>query len=162
MGGVIAPRVAARHPGRIDRIVLSATRAWFADAGGFEDRAQEFDTLSREDRGRARAAAMAAPGAAPEVLARLAAIADEVTREGFLGGVAVLRQADNRALLQTLRIPALVLCGAADRIAPPERAGEIAGLLPDARLTRFEGAGHAAYAEVPEAYNARLAAFLAE
>ena len=49
-----------------------------------------------------------------------------------------------------------------DGIAPPERGEEIAALLADVRMTCFDGAGHAAYAEKPEEYNARLAEFLAE
>ncbi len=162
MGGVIAPRVAARHPGRIERLILSATRASFAGPSGFDDRQHEFDTLSDAERGRSRAAAMAAPGAAPEVLARLAGIAAEVTREAFRGGAALLARADNRDTLKALDMPALVVCGAADRIAPPERAEEIARLLPSARLARIEGAGHAAYAEAPAHYNRLLADFLAE
>ena len=162
MGGIIAPRVASRHPGRIERLVLSGTRAGFVGAFGWEERLREFDTLTPEERGRTRAAGMAAPGASAEVLARLATIAGEVTREAFAGGVAVLNGTDNRGILQALELPALVLCGRQDGIAPPERGEEIAGLLRDVRITHFEGAGHAAYAEKPDAYNARLAEFLAE
>ena len=162
MGGIIAPRVASRHAGRIDRIVLSGTRAGFVGALGFEERQREFDTLTPEERGRTRAATMAAPGARPEVLARLATIAGEVTREAFAGGVAVLNGTDNRDILKALDIPALVLCGNQDGIAPPERGEEIAALLADVRMTCFAGAGHAAYAEKPEEYNAQLAKFLAE
>ena len=162
MGGIVAPRVASRHAGRIDRIVLSGTRAGFVGALGFEERQREFDTLTPEERGRTRAASMAAPGAAPDVLARLAGIAGEVTREAFAGGVAVLDRTDNRDILKSLDIPALVLCGMQDGIAPPERGEEIAALLADVRMTCFDGTGHAAYAETPDEYNARLAEFLAE
>ena len=162
MGGIIAPRVASRHPGRIVKLVLSGTRAGFVGALGFEERQREFDTLTPEERGRIRAATMAAPGASAEVLARLAGIAGEVTREAFAGGVAVLEGTDNRAILQGLRMPALVLCGKQDGIAPSERGEEIASLLADVRITHFDGAGHAAYVEKPDEYNARLAEFLAE
>ena len=162
MGGIIAPRVASRHPGRIEKLILSGTRAGFVGALGWEERQREFDTLTPEERGGTRAAGMAAPGASAEVLARLALIAGEVTREAFAGGVAVLNGTDNRDILKALDLPALVLCGKEDGIAPPERGEEIAGLLRDARITHFEGAGHAAYAEKPDAYNARLAEFLTE
>ncbi len=162
MGGIVAPRVAARHAGRIGKLVLSGTRTGFVGALGFEERQREFDTLSPEERGRVRAATMAAPGASPDVLARLAVIAGEVTREAFAGGVSVLEGTDNRAILQALDIPALVLCGMQDGIAPPERGEEIAALLADVRMTCFDGAGHAAYAEKPDEYNVRLTKFLAE
>lgn len=162
MGGIIAPRVASRHPDRIAKLVLSGTRAGFVGGFGWEERLREFDTLSPEERGRTRAAGMAAPGAAPEVLERLAGIAGEVTREAFAGGVAVLNGTDNRTILPTLNIPALVLCGMQDGIAPPERGEEIASLMPDVRMTCFEGTGHAAYIETPDEYNARLVEFLTE
>ena len=162
MGGIVAPRIASRHPGRISRLVLSGTRAGFVGTPGFAERLHEFDTLTPAGRGRARAAAMAAPGARPEVLERLARIAGEVSREAFAGGAAVLDGTDNRAVLPMLDMPALVLCGRQDGIAPPACGEEIASLLPDARMACFEGAGHAAYAEKPDAYNARLAEFLAE
>ncbi len=160
MGGIIAPRIAARHPGRIVRLVLSGTRTSFIGMPGFEERKHEFDTLTPEERGRAQAAVMAAPAAAPDIRARLAGIAGAVSREAFAGGVAVLNGTDNRAILQSLRLPALVLCGREDDLAPPEYGEEIASLLPDAQITCFEGAGHAAYVETPCEYNARLAEFL--
>ena len=103
--GFIAPRVASRYPGRIEKLVLSGTRAGFVGAFGWEERLREFDTLTPEERGRTRAVGMAAPGAPPDVLARLAGIAGEGTREAFAGGVAVLNGTDNRAILPTPQRP---------------------------------------------------------
>ena len=163
MGGIIAPRVAARHlgPHRKARPVRGRAPALSARSDGKSGCGNSIRSRPRSGAGHG-AVGMAAPGAPPDVLARLAGIASEGTREAFAGGVAVLNGTDNRAILRTLDLPALVLCGRQDGIAPPERGEEIAALLPDARITHFDGAGHAAYVEKPDAYNARLAEFLAE
>ena len=124
---------------------------------------REYRTRSRgENAAETQDADHGSTGGPGQVLARLAVIAGEVTREAFAGGVSVLNGTDNRGILKALDIPALVLCGNQDGIAPPERGEEIAALLSDVRMTCFEGAGHAAYAEKPDEYNTRLAEFLAE
>jgi pimeloyl-ACP methyl ester carboxylesterase len=62
--------------------------------------------------------------------------------------------------LEHIRVPALVLVGDVDRVTPPAHARAIAGALQDARLVVFEGAGHCAMLERPEAFDAEVAAFL--
>ncbi|MEW6583673.1 MAG: alpha/beta hydrolase [Actinomycetota bacterium] len=44
-----------------------------------------------------------------------------------------------------IRVPARLLHGAEDEICPPAGAERLAGALPDARLTVWEGAGHAPF-----------------
>jgi pimeloyl-ACP methyl ester carboxylesterase len=162
MGGVIAPRIVQRHPGRVRRLVLSATRASFAgeSAEGFARRVEEFQTLTPEEFGQRRAESMVSSAAPAEVFQAVARVASEVRREGYLGGVTLLSHADNRALLPRLSLPTLVVAGEDDRVAPPEHSQEIAGLVPGARLEQLPGAAHAAYVEEAARYNALLRDFL--
>lgn len=161
MGGVIAPRVVHRHPGRVSRLVLSATRASFAGeaARGFAKRLDELETLGAHEFGQRRAASMVAPEAAPEVLEAVSSIAAEVRPEGYRDGVALLGATDNRALLPCLAVPTLAIAGEADGIAPPKFLEEIASLVPGARLERIPGVAHAAYLEASPVYNAVLRRF---
>ena len=62
------------------------------------------------------------------------------------------------ARLRALRVPALVLHGEHD-LVPVACAEHLAEAIPGARLVVFEGAGHFAYLERPEAVRAELGAF---
>jgi pimeloyl-ACP methyl ester carboxylesterase len=90
----------------------------------------------------------------------VAAVAAEVRREGYAAGVALLGQADNRAVLAALDIPILAVGGGDDTIAPPTCLDEIASTVAGARVERIDGVAHAAYIEAPERYNALLVDFL--
>ena len=71
-----------------------------------------------------------------------------------------LSVSDNRAEVSALTIPVLILAGAEDKVAPEESTAALADATPGARREIISRAAHAAYIEQPEAYNARLRAFL--
>ncbi len=60
-----------------------------------------------------------------------------------------------------IRIPALVVCGADDKMTPPALSQSIRDGIPGARLALVEGAGHFAMLENPAAFNATLTDFVA-
>jgi pimeloyl-ACP methyl ester carboxylesterase len=64
-------------------------------------------------------------------------------------------------LLPNVRIPALVVWGAGDTIAPLDIGEQYAELLPNGRLVTIPGAGHFAELEQPEAVLAAVRPFLA-
>lgn len=64
---------------------------------------------------------------------------------------AIAARSDHRAALAALQLPMAVLCGAQDRITPPELSKETAALVPGAQLEIIEGAGHMLPCERPEA-----------
>lgn len=70
--------------------------------------------------------------------------------------LAVMGRADHRALLQTLRIPARILCGKLDRVTPPALSETLAQLIPQSRLEMVDGAGHMLPCEQPEAVTQAL------
>jgi pimeloyl-ACP methyl ester carboxylesterase len=57
-------------------------------------------------------------------------------------------------------IPALVICGADDKMTPPSLSQSIRDGIPGARLALIEGAGHFVMLENPAAFNATLADFV--
>lgn len=67
---------------------------------------------------------------------------------------------DYRAVLGRIAVPALVMAGERDGVAPPRFAQEIAAGIPGARLEIVPDAGHVANADNPEGFNALLRAFL--
>lgn len=160
MGGVIAPQVEARHPGTVRRMVLSATRIGFRDWGSYEERLKQHADMSAEEFGRTRADNMCSPHASEAVKAKVAAIASEIRSSGYQAAVHVLSVSDNRAEVASLGIPVLVLAGAEDKVAPEENTAALTAAVPGGRREIIGQAAHAAYIEQPEAYNARLRAFL--
>jgi pimeloyl-ACP methyl ester carboxylesterase len=67
---------------------------------------------------------------------------------------------DYRAVLPTIGIPVLVLCGKNDTVAPLALSEEIAAAVGGSKLAVVEGAGHVANADAPERFNALLRNFL--
>jgi pimeloyl-ACP methyl ester carboxylesterase len=63
--------------------------------------------------------------------------------------------------LAHIRVPTLVLWGAADGIVTPEYGRAYAALIPGARFALIEGAGHHPEIEQPELLAENIAAFLA-
>lgn len=63
---------------------------------------------------------------------------------------AIMARTDHRPLLQQLQIPALVVCGRADRVAPPPLSGELARLINGAHLEWIPQAGHQTPLEAPD------------
>jgi pimeloyl-ACP methyl ester carboxylesterase len=66
------------------------------------------------------------------------------------------------AMLGTLTVPTLVICGAADLATPPSIARMIAAKIPNAELVVASEAGHSVYWEQPEVFNRAVLAFVAK
>lgn len=60
-----------------------------------------------------------------------------------------VRRKDGEDVLRTLNCPVLILCGAHDRITPPDDHRRMAALVPHAELVIVENAGHMAPLESP-------------
>lgn len=160
MGGAIAPQIVARHPGRVRRLVLSATRIAFANWGGYEERLKEHASMTPEEFGATRAKSMCSADAPVAARAAVAGIASELRAPGYAAAVHLLSVCNNEKELRALRLPVLVLAGAEDRIAPEAETAALTALVPGAHREIIGHAAHAAYVEQPAAYNARLTAFL--
>jgi len=66
------------------------------------------------------------------------------------------------ALLGTLKVPTLVICGAADLATPPSIARMIASKIPNAELVVAPESGHSVYWEEPEVFNRAVLGFVAK
>lgn len=70
--------------------------------------------------------------------------------ETRVGCLTAMQSLDLREGLQGLDIPAAILAGGRDTLTPPERARELARLLPDARFEVHEELGHMLPLEAPD------------
>lgn len=163
MGGWTGVQMALRHPDRVQTLTLADTIGGIALPSGL--------AATRGMAARAAAAGALTPALAADYPRRhprgaflyeqLSAFntdlrQDELFRRMFEPHalVPLERAAD-------LRLPMLVIAGSRDLIWSPAELGELAGLLPNARFVEID-AGHSAYFEAPDAFNAALAAFLTE
>lgn len=67
---------------------------------------------------------------------------------------------DRTALLQTIKVPTLVITGSDDTLISPNESRDMAAQLPDRELVVIPGVGHLSCQEDPQAFNAAVRKFL--
>jgi pimeloyl-ACP methyl ester carboxylesterase len=90
-------------------------------------------------------------------------IADSLLRinpEILHGDFSACNDLDIAEAVAGIRAPALVVCGAEDKMTPPSLSQFILDRIPGAKLALIEEAGHFVMMENPEAFNAALTDFV--
>jgi pimeloyl-ACP methyl ester carboxylesterase len=88
-------------------------------------------------------------------------MAQEVGAEAFARQQrAIMGRPDSRQSLAAVACPTLVIVGDGDELTPPDRAREIAGIIPGCRLAVIPDCGHLSTLERPGPVTAALAAWL--
>jgi 3-oxoadipate enol-lactonase len=83
--------------------------------------------------------------------------------EGYVATCAALRDADlSGAILGTIPVPTLVICGEQDVVVSPAQTKEWAAFIPQARVTVIEGAAHLPCIEQPKLMGNVIGKFLRE
>jgi pimeloyl-ACP methyl ester carboxylesterase len=163
LGGAIAQVLAARHPARIDRLVLSST--FRAGAAPLAINPEVFPRLANLRAG--------LPGTAPEI-ARYFFPDDFIAHRPevidiFKGNRRDEAQKRRRAgiLAQPVEVdlgaitaPTLIVVGDRDRLIPPAHSLSLAREIADARTATLPGLGHVATIQDPQAVAAAVLAFL--
>ncbi|WP_316976492.1 alpha/beta fold hydrolase [Shumkonia mesophila] len=167
MGGVVAARLAAGHPDKVARLVLSCSHAGYGESADspmqprVEQRVRELASVGAAEYGLIRARGLFPAGFADkEAMGVAAGVAAEARPEGIRSSTRMLQLADNRSVLPRLEMPVLVITGERDPVVKPHLRDELRALTPQARHIEMPGAGHAPYLEYPAAYNAILDEFL--
>lgn len=156
-GGLLAWRMAAEQPQRVDRLVLIDSAAY--SIYGVGDRPVPVPPTTR--------AYLLAPTPAAVTLSaamifadparlspeRLALMHDMIARPG--NGAALVAHLERFTLpapdaaLARITAPTLILWGTADRLIPVAQADRLAAAIPGAALIKYEGVGHAPHEEIP-------------
>jgi pimeloyl-ACP methyl ester carboxylesterase len=165
MGTIVALRVAARIPARIDSLLF---------VGGLPAPLPEAQARLRDRAALARNAGMpaVAPTIVPVVFARrsLDAIPDRVAMfqrllaqsdpEGYAQTALALADASAADVVARVRVPCLCLTGTEDRYAPPAAVRAFADSIPGATYQELPGCGHMPFFEDAEAFNRSVDGFL--
>lgn len=156
LGGMVAMWVAARHPQRVDRLVLACTSARFAPASAWTERASTvrkagtavlLDTLM----GR-----WFTPASASRFGASTAEMLAAVDPGGYAACCEAIGSADLRSELGQITAPTLVVCGAEDPVVPPPSAVDLQQAVAGSGLIVLPDAAHLANLEQPEAFTAAV------
>jgi 3-oxoadipate enol-lactonase len=143
LGGMVAQRIAAQAPHRVDRLVLLCTAAHYPDPRPWTERAATVRAGGTEAVADAALERWLTAGYRQEhplETARLRRMLVGIDREGYAGCCEAIADLDLRPDLPLIQAPTLVLAGAADPAAPPEQMRELAAQISGARFAIVPGA----------------------
>jgi len=164
MGGYVLLALLRLRPELVGAAIFCSTRATEDTPEGRAGREKFAVAVMKE--GSAFAARemlpkLLAPSAPPAVKKEIEGIVLRNAPEGIAAAQrAMAARPDSRALLPTLRIPALAVAGALDELIPPAQTQAIADAIPGARYVAIPGAGHLPNVEKPAEFNAAVGEFL--
>ncbi len=96
------------------------------------------------------------------LVGRILGMAEKIGQDGFIRQqTAIMARADSRAVLPTIGVPAMVICGRQDQLLPLEHSEEIARGIPGAELIVIEECGHLPTMEKPVETNTAMREWLA-
>lgn len=167
MGGYVAMAMLRQHRDRVRGLILTSTRAT-ADTPEAREKRMRLIDFVRENGLEALATrqlrAMVGETtftSRPELLESLRRLMAGAPLDGVVGALqAMADRPDSTELLSKLDIPALVIGGAEDSFTPPAELGQLAALIPNARLELIATAGHVCALERPAAFDHLVAEFL--
>jgi len=167
MGGMIAQVVAAEHPERVDRLVLTSTSFGGPESVPLRGAALEAFTPKPDATREAFLAhafsVITAPGFAeqnPEATRQYVTNRMEVGEQSLVVQLGAILESDRSELVRSISAPTLVLHGALDELVPVENGEMLAERIPGARFERYDSAGHMLHYEHPEALIESARAFL--
>lgn len=169
IGGMVVQRLLAEAPHTARAVVLAQTSAAFGSrdpawAEAFiQARLGPLDAgLGMADLAPGLVAASAGEDADAAGLALAADCMAHVPDSTYRDMVLAMPGFDQRAALARIAAPTLLLAGSRDQSAPAEGMQRMASKIAGARYVVIEGAGHLAYLEQPDRFNAALDDFLRE
>jgi 3-oxoadipate enol-lactonase len=163
LGGLTALWLAARHPARVTRLVLADTAARIGSTAGWEARIAAVRAGGMEavrDAVDARFLSAGFRARRPDVTQAISAMLTGTDPVGYIAACAALRDANLRAAVPTIRVPALIIVGALDESTPPADAQALHAALAGSELRILPDTAHLANIEQPDAFTAALLAFL--
>lgn len=172
LGGQIALSWADRYPQQVRSLIMLASTPCFAQKADWQqgmDAAtlQQFaEELERDHAATLRRFLALQVRGSDNERALLSSLRAHLTSrpqpdiEAMRAGLAILREADLRALLPQVSQPTLVIAGERDKLTPASASRWMAQALQDARYIEIEGAAHAPFLSHPEIVLQHVTEFL--
>jgi 3-oxoadipate enol-lactonase len=165
MGGLTGVGLAARHPERFERVVLSNTAALIGSDAVWTPRAAK----AREVGGMIGLTDAVIPRwftagfieREPLVLAPIRDVFRHTSGDGYASNCEAIRDADLREEAKTIKAPVLVIAGTHDMSTPAAQGRELAGYIEGARYVELDAA-HLSNIEKSAEYTRHVLEFLGE
>ena len=166
-GGVIAVRLAIRHPELVASLVLADSSAGSGTdedkAAGMRARAEELAALGPRAFAERRGPRLVSDLAPPALVERVVdTMAGAVRLPGYGYAAEVMAGADLRPELPRVTAPSLVVCGDRDTVTGVEASQVLAGGLHKTAYVIVKDAGHLANQEQPERFVQAVTGFLGD
>ncbi|GGR29415.1 hypothetical protein GCM10010219_37750 [Streptomyces netropsis] len=154
IGGAVGADLALRHPGRLASLALVGTSARFGTAESWRQRGDVVRTSGLDPIARSAPEAWFTPAflaAQPAIVEWAVQMVRTTDPLCYIAACQALAAFDIRDDLGRTGVPALVLVGAEDQVAPPADARVLVAGIHDARLAVVPAASHLAPVEQPAA-----------
>lgn len=154
LGGMVAIRLAARNPERVDRLALLCTSAQLGPPETWTERSATVrakGTGAIADMVVSRWLTEARRAADPKTTDYLCQMIAETPADGYASCCEAIRDADLRDDLASITASTLVVAAAQDPSTPPVHLQTIAAGVPGARLIELADCAHMATIDQPEA-----------
>ncbi len=168
MGGYVAIALCRRHPDRVRGLILADTKATADADAARANRLRIADRLIAENRPDVLAEEVLPGLLGPTTLRQRALIYGRVRglvqsappRAAAWAQRAMAARPDSMETLRGVKVPALVIVGAEDRLTTEDDARAMAEALPNAELTVIPRAGHLTPLEQPDLFAQAVAEFV--
>lgn len=163
MGGLMAVHLAALTPASVLSLVLAGAYGSVGDGAParIATTRARLATCSMADFGRSYADDTLLPAAGAAARDRVADTIGAMTARDYIDTIESILTDDVTPLLAHITAPTLVLTGSSDFRAPIAKGQALAQGISGARFEIMPEAGHLAVLDVPDAFNTRVARFLA-
>jgi 3-oxoadipate enol-lactonase len=151
LGGAVGMRLGADAGGRLDRLVLASTSAYFGPPERWIERAATVRAEGMEPVADGTMSRWFTPAYGDTAEFRAMFVA--TPPEGYAACCDALHDWDFRAELGSISTPTLVLAGEDDPSTPPDQAELIAAGIQGARVAVIPAGAHLVNVEQPEAFN---------
>lgn len=160
LGGAVGFELWKRAPERVRSLTFVGSFAWYPESAAYVhsviESVRAAGTMERFAHERAKKLGMPPGRRTDETIEQMAC----KTVPSYIAATQATWTGEYRDLLASIAVPALVVCGERDTVAPPSFSEEIARGIPGARLEIIGAAGHVANADAPARFNELLRSFL--
>ena len=160
LGGVVAIAMHAAAPKRCRSLIIADSFARHPDGRGIYERSIAASANLRA-LAEARVDVLLAQPADPAVRSEVVETMAGIDPSAYRIGAEAVWLADQRDRAARIDVPTLVVCGAEDKVTPPELSLELSRIVPGARYQEIPGAGHLSNLERPDEFNRIVEEYIA-